>query len=230
MRMLYFAATSCLLVTLNASLALAQTPVKPDRQLLTASASSQPADPQRAATVKLDTLFDPVPITVVTSTASGNCAVAAPSGASPTLPPAPAPAARSLGSAALPNYDAMPPAIVRPVTPARPLDSRKRFFIANTAMYGATVFHAFGRQAEINACIREEPIRNGVFSGGSYKGQPPGTPAKFYAISLPIDAGVTLLSALARHKGWRSFEIAAPLSAASAHLTAGAFKFSSGCY
>ena len=58
----------------------------------------------------------------------------------------------------------------------------------------------------------------------------PGTQARFYTIALPIDAGVTLLSLLARHKGWHAFEIAAPLSAATAHVTAGAFKLSAGCY
>ena len=119
-------------------------------------------------------------------------------------------------------------AMIKPAEP-RP-DSIKRVLFSNSVMYGATFFHAFGRQAEIDACKREAGLKNGVFATGPYKGQAPATQAKFYAIALPIDAAVSVLSLLARHKGWHAFEIAAPLSAATAHVTAGAFKLAAGCY
>jgi hypothetical protein len=239
---LSFTATSCLLVTLFTGVSLAQTQ-RPsqtksqtsmsatNRELLADAVPSGSAPSVRPDRLEIQTLFDPVPISSIPETPAASCVAPATSAASPTLPPAPEPVASTSSSTALPQSDMMlAAALARPVAPARPPDSRTRFVISNTAMYGATVFHAFGHQAEVDACKHESGFANGVFLKGSYKGQHAPTMSRFFSITMPIDAGVTLLSALARHKRWRSFEFAAPLSAATAHITAGAFKFSSGCY
>jgi hypothetical protein len=255
MRTVFFAATSCLFVTLISSVSSAQQRNQPERQLLDSSGSLPPAYSQHSANAAFAALFEPVPITAIpASPGAAGCVAPA---ASPTVPPVPVASSATLPAApepALPNSDSAeastaapvegtpaaaggggaPPATASfarvPIAPQPKPDSVQRFVFSNTAMYGATVFHAFGRAAEVDACKREVPVKNGVYTAGPYKGQAPATVSRFYAISLPIDAGVTLLSALARHKGWRAFEIAGPLSAASAHITAGAFKFSSGCY
>lgn len=251
MRTVFFVATFCLFVTFMAGVSSAQQTNQPELQLL--SSASQRADPQPPASASLDVLFDPVPVETIHANPDAGCTVPA---ASPTLPPVPVAGTASAPAApqpALPNSDSAeppatplegapvtasgagaPPAVTTfarvPIAPEPKPDSVHRFVLSNTAMYGATVFHAFGRAAEVDACKSESGFKNGVYTTGSYKGQAPATQAKFYAVALPIDAGVTMLSALARHKGWRAFEIAGPLSAASAHITAGAFKFSSGCY
>lgn len=236
MRTVFVAAISCLFVTFITSVSSAQERNQPDRQLLASSLSLQPADPQPPANGALDALFNPVPLEAIPAS-PGAAGCVAPAG-SPTVPPAPVASTAPAPAApepALPNFDSAEPAaaasFVRvPIAPEPRHDSVQRFVFSNTAMYGATVFHAFGRAAEVEACKHEIPVKNGVYTAAPYKGQTPATLSKFYAIALPIDAGVTMLSAFARHRGWRAFEIAGPLSAASAHITAGAFKFSSGCY
>jgi len=227
MRSLHVVAASCLL--LIAVIARAQQPADSNSLL----ASSAPRITSTADPAVLAVLFDPVslpsdpaPTCPVPASSASSSSATMPVIASTahTLPSAPEPVA------ALPNSSAEP-AFIRPVTPAPRPDSLKRVVFANSVMYGATFFHAFGRRSEVDACIGETGgLKNGVFATGPYKGQAPGTQAKFYAIALPIDAGVSMLSLLARHKGWHAFEVVAPFSAAAAHVTAGAFKFSAGCY
>jgi hypothetical protein len=118
----------------------------------------------------------------------------------------------------------------RATSPEPHISSRRTFLMVNSVMYLATVFNAFGRRNEVNHCKAEAGFANGVYLTGPYQGRAPATQAGLYAVWLPIDAGITLLSAVARRKGWHAFEIAAPLSAASSQITAGAFKFSAGCY
>lgn len=207
MRTLFLVASSCFLFAINC---YAQQPPPAGAQV---AASSLPSSPTAHVTADpgLSTVFDPVAVP--------------PERPATNLPAAP--------SSALLNSNGSPTAatVARvPIAPEPRIDSAKRFAISNMAMYGTTIFHAYGRAAEVRACINEVPLKNGIFTSGPYQGQRPGTQAKFYAIALPIDAGVTMLSAFARRKGWRTFEVAGPLSAASAHITAGAFKFSSGCY
>jgi len=229
MRCLHLAAAPCLL--LIAAIAWAQQPADSNRLL----ASSAPHVSSPADAAVLAVLFDPVslpsdpapvcPVPATSASSESGATMPVIAAKASSLPSAPEPAA------ALPDSSAEPAlAFARPVSPARQPDSLKRVFFANSVMYGATVFHAFGRAAEVEACKRESGFKNGVFLRGAYKGQPAPTLSKFYAITLPIDAGVSMLSLLARHKGWHAFEIAAPLSAATAHVTAGAFKFSAGCY
>jgi hypothetical protein len=215
-----------LLLTLS-RVSPAQQSFGPDHQLPVRSVSGTFSDGS-AAKAAVAALFDPVPVNAISGDSLTTCAAPA---TSATLPPAPVAKGSEPVAVSVPNSDALPAAHSHLLIASESrTDSRKRFLFSNTAMYGATVFHAFGRQAEVDACKREAGFANGVYLRGSYKGMTPPTMTHFYAITLPIDAGVTLVSALARAKGWRAFEIAAPLSAASAHITAGAFKFSSGCY
>lgn len=215
--------TAILLFTF-CSISPAQKPFVYEQPLRTSSLSSV-AEPGTANTA---TLFDPVPVASIPEDRVPSCAAQA---TSATIPSTPVAKPYSAVPTTVPNSDAPPVTYARlPIAPEPRANSPKRVVISNTVMYGATVFHAFGRQAEIDACKRESGVANGVYLRGSYKGMTPPTMAHFYAIALPIDAGVTLLSALAHAKGWRTFEVAAPLTAASAHITAGAFKFSSGCY
>jgi hypothetical protein len=213
MRTSIFAATSFILFT---AFCIAQQPTPSDSQpslstttsaRLNPVARSAPAAPAEPSPSVRAALFNPVDLPPDPA-----CNAPTPAASAPTLNPPAAAFAR------LPN------------APEVRSDSRKRFFFSNAAMYGATVFHAFGRAYEVEACKRESGFINGVYATGSYQGQAPATQAKFFAIALPIDAGVTALSLLARHKGWHALEVIAPLSATSAHITAGAFKFSSGCY
>lgn len=106
----------------------------------------------------------------------------------------------------------------------------KRLIAANVVMYGATVLHGFGRRNEVSHCIVEAGLRNGVYATGVYSGMPPGSQAKFYAIAIPIDSAVTSFSIFAHKKNWHGLEIAAPLSAASAHFALGGLKYATGCY
>ena len=230
MRSIHVAAATCLLFIAAIARAQNSAPAADSNHLL---ASSAPHLGSTARASVLAGLFGPVtlppdPASTCPAPAASPSSSSGSSGG--TMPVSPLPSAPETSSSALPNSPALPAiAMVKPAA-SRP-DSLKRVLFANSVMYGATIFHAFGRQYEVNACIRETGgLKNGVFRSGSYKGQAPGRLTKFYAISLPIDAGVSLLSLLARHKGWRAFEIAAPLSAATAHVTAGAFKFSAGCY
>ena len=229
MRCLHLAAAPCLL--LIAAIAWAQQPADSNRLL----ASSAPHVSSPADAAVLAVLFDPVslpsdpaptcPVPATSASSESGATMPVIAAKASSLPSAPEPAAT------LPNSSAEPAlAFARPVSPARQPDSLKRVFLANSVMYGATFFHAFGHQSEVQACIHEAGLKNGVFATGPYKGQPPGTQAKFYVIALPIDAGVSMLSLLARHKGWHAVEMFAPLSAATAHVTAGAFKLAAGCY
>jgi hypothetical protein len=223
MRSIHVVAASCLLFIVT--IARAQEPA--DSNPLLASSAAHMLSPSQAAVLAV--LFDPVPLP---PDSAPICPLPASTTSNATMPVI-ASTARNLPSApdptALPNSSAEP-AFARPVAPAPRPDSLKHVVLANSVMYGATFFHAFGHQSEVQACIQEAGLKNGAFASGPYKGQSPGTQARFYAIALPIDAGVSMLSILARHKGWHAVEMFAPLSAATAHVTAGAFELAAGCY
>jgi hypothetical protein len=107
----------------------------------------------------------------------------------------------------------------------------KRLVAANLAMYGATVFHAFGRRTEVADCINESNgLQNGLYVSGAYAGRHPATQKNFYSIALPIDSAVTVFSLVAHRKGWHGLEMVGPFSAASAHIAAGTMKYANGCY
>lgn len=191
----------------------AQPTAQSDRQLI---ATSQPL---AVASFSLPVALDPLPNTPSLLSSNATSGLPALSALAPSRPLAPATEATG--------------AIIKlvPRAPDRRPDPLSHYLIVNSFMYGATVFHAFGRHAEIQDCISETGgLKNGVYPTGPYAGQKPGTMSKFYAITMPIDAGVSMLSALARRKGWRSLEYVGPAAAASAHITAGAFKMSAGCY
>lgn len=192
----------------------AQPTAQSDRQLI---ATSQP--PAAASPLSLSVALDPLPNAPSLLNSTSTSKLPAPS----TIAANRAPAPRTEATAV----------IIKPVprgSEHRP-DPLSHYLIVNSVMYGATVFDAFERHAEIQNCISEAGgLKNGLYAGGVYAGQKPGTLSKFYAITIPIDVGVSVLSALARRKGWRSFEYAGPAAAASAHITAGAFKMSAGCY